>query len=122
MIINGVLVQFCFAFHKGCSGALGMQDNRINNSQITASSYYSAGYEAWNARLHKDDFFVWVPKNVAPGEWLQVDLLKFHIISKVATQGRALAAYNQWVTKYYLKYSQDGVSWESYKYGSNVKV
>ena len=97
-----------------------MEDDRILNSQITASSIFKGGYEAWRGRLnYNTGTGGWAAKYAANGEWVQVDLLKFHIISKVATQGRT---YDQWITKYYLKYSQDGVNWESYKYGNNVKV
>ena len=105
----------------GCSGALGMQDGRISNSQIIASSAHASGHEAWRGRLHHTGGDgAWVAKNTAVGEWLQVDLLKVHIVSKVATQGRG--RWSQWTTSYYVEYSQDGVSWGSYKYASNVKV
>ncbi|KAK3712179.1 hypothetical protein QZH41_017353, partial [Actinostola sp. cb2023] len=105
---------------EGCSVPLGMQDGRITNSQITASSTYDVNHEPWRARLHYTQAAGgWVAGVQAPGQYLQVDLGKVNIISKVATQGRT--AYDQWVTKYYLKYSHDGVSWESYRHGSNVK-
>ncbi|KAK3745569.1 hypothetical protein QZH41_005738 [Actinostola sp. cb2023] len=105
---------------EGCSAPLGMQDGRITNSQITASSSYNVHHTPWRARLHYTQAAGgWAAGIQAPGQYFQVDLGKVYVISKVATQGRS--TFDQWVTKYYLKYSHDGVSWESYRYGSNVK-
>ena len=39
---------------------------------------------------------------------------------KVATQGRK--DYRQWVTQYYLSFSQDGIHFAEYKQNSNRKV
>jgi hypothetical protein len=51
------------------------------------------------------------------GEYWQVDLLANKMITKVATQGRPTDKYNrnQWITKYSLAYSADGVTWTDYR-------
>ena len=46
-------------------------------------------------------------------EWLQIDLGTQRNVYGVATQGRG--AINQFVTKYNLQYSDDGVSFNYYK-------
>ena len=119
--------KFSF-FSTDCSAPLGMQDGRITDSQITASSFYSKSYKPNCGRLHLNLLHFancegsWISSGTASaGEYLQVDLGKVYIISNVATQGRGYVD-DRWVTKYYLTYSHDGVSWESYRYGSNVKV
>ncbi|CAH3189056.1 unnamed protein product, partial [Porites lobata] len=46
-------------------------------------------------------------------QWLQVDLRKYTTVTRIATQGRS--DWNQWVTKYRLQYSEDGVNFNFYK-------
>ena len=92
--------------------AVGMESRAIPDSSITASVYYSKGYEPYNARLNIQpgggSYGVWAGKNRAD-EYLQVDLGKLKDIRKVATQGRANK--NQWVKRYKLQYSVDGSQW-----------
>lgn len=95
---------------------LGMEDGRIKDSQITGSPYWHAPHYG---RLHFASK-AWVARQQAAGQYLQIDLNKKYSIRKVATQGRP--DHDIWTTKYYLSYSQDGSSWESYKDGGIVKV
>ena len=44
-------------------------------------------------------------------QWIQADLRIAHRILSVTTQGRH--SDNQWVTSYYVSYSQDGARWET---------
>ena len=52
-------------------------------------------------------------------QWLQIDLFslgnKYTRITGVATQGRRNERYQQWVSKYKLQYSNDGVNFRYYK-------
>ena len=46
-------------------------------------------------------------------QWLQVDLGTYTTVTRIATQGRN--EWYQWVTKYRLQYSEDGVIFHLYK-------
>jgi len=88
-----------------------MEDGRILDRQLTASSSYSPRDGPQYARLNSQ---------AGAGGWvsaenfgyygyqcLQIDLENPHIIvTRVATQGRT--TWNQWVTAYKLQYSNDG--------------
>ncbi|XP_048578373.1 EGF-like repeat and discoidin I-like domain-containing protein 3 [Nematostella vectensis] len=104
--------------------ALGMEDRRILDSQITASSskhhvYFAPKY----ARLRNTfqggvSYGCWLPRSAQAGEYLQVDLRGVKNISKVATQGQPYSkndpGHTHWVTRYALSYSLDGVTWTTY--------
>ncbi|XP_020900615.2 lactadherin [Exaiptasia diaphana] len=103
----------------GNSEALGMNDFRINNSQITASTYYGPSTAPWNGRLNTEiGSKGWAPQTQAVGEYLQIDFGKDKMVSKVATQGRghpgARPGTNQYVTKYSLQISASILNWVSY--------
>ena len=54
-------------------------------------------------------------------QWLQIDLANQHTkVTRIATQGRN--AYNQWVTKYKLLFSDNGVNFHYYKEQGNVAI
>ena len=93
-----------------------MENGKIADNQITASSEKPPRYKAVNARLHyknkKGKPLGWQPKKSRDNEWLQVDLLRDkYIVTGVATQG-CLANNKRKrvfrVTKYQLGYSNDG--------------
>ena len=64
----------------------------------------------------------WCPVSTAKGEYIQVDLGKETLITKVATQGRpGLFVVDEWVTQYSLSYSSDNVAWVDYE-GDCLKV
>ena len=94
-----------------------MESKSISDAQITASSQLNGNHSAAQARLHfKAD------GNKAGGwsalandlkQWLQVDLGSYTRVTRVATQGRN--GYDQWVTKYKLQYSDDGVTFKFYE-------
>ena len=103
-----------------CPEALGMENYEISNEQVSASSQYSRKHAAHRARLHLqktgDLKGGWVSTRKDQDKWLQVDLLSNYTwVTGVATQGRNSAAYNQWVTRYKLQYSNDGVSFQYYR-------
>ena len=94
-----------------------MENGKIADNQITASSEKNDFYKAVNARLRYKSQegrpLGWQPtKNSRYTEWLQVDLLlDNYTVTGVATQG-CLANRKQKVvfsvTKYELEYSDDG--------------
>ncbi|EDO41992.1 predicted protein [Nematostella vectensis] len=99
----------------------------IADSQITAStsSYY---WSFFYGRLHQVHisgvtYGAWSPHTSQVGEYLQVDLLRMMQINKVATQGQPTQSIdgtqkepnmNNWVTRYGLSYSSDGLTWTTY--------
>ena len=102
----------------------GLSNNRINNRYITASSSVDRYHAPWLGRLHNKKrgrySGGWSAKVNKQGQYLQVDLRRPKTIVKVVTQGRSDA--NQWVTKFYIKYSSDSFYWVPYKKFSRVKV
>lgn len=100
-----------------------MQDGRIKESQLKASSSFDIKLGPTYGRLHSTvEFQCWASKTLARGEYIQIDLLQLHIISKIATQGRGQGNRQEWVTKYSLMYSLDETKWETYLYGGFEKV
>ena len=102
-----------FLTGEGCREALGMENGKIADDQITASSERDA-YPAVNGRLHyitpQGRPFGWQPKNSSCIEWLLVDLLLDNsTITGVATQGCSSRTSKSVlsVTKYELEFSND---------------
>ncbi|XP_020611444.1 EGF-like repeat and discoidin I-like domain-containing protein 3 [Orbicella faveolata] len=101
-----------------CQEALGMENGVISDGQISASSQMDANHAAIQARLHFETGSgkqgAWSAKSNDVNQWLQVDMdCENTAVTKVATQGRN--SYGQWVTKYMLQYSNDGVTFQYYK-------
>ncbi|XP_031571293.1 EGF-like repeat and discoidin I-like domain-containing protein 3 [Actinia tenebrosa] len=112
-----------------CNGLpLGLEDKRIADSQLSASSvvnnYHHPKYARLNALPGSDHAGSWrgASRN---GEYFQVDLLTTKMITKFATQGRPRDKYNrnQWISKFSLTYSVDGSTWVSYRGdGQSTKI
>ena len=64
----------------GCAHVLGMEDHKIPDSAITASSEWSSNLRASNARLQFEHRLVktggWSARHNDKGQWLQIDLSK----------------------------------------------
>lgn len=103
---------------------MGISNNRLNNRYITASSSWNRYHVAWLARLYNKKrgryHGGWSAKVNRRGQWIQFDFRQPKTIVKVVTQGRADA--NQWVTRYFIKYSSDAFYWTPYKKYSRVQV
>ena len=85
-----------------------MESRAILDGQIRASSQYSVGHAAVYARLHNKAVQnvreeAWEPSTSDANQWLQIDLVTQHGVTRVATQGRYKPTH--WVTKYNLLYS-----------------
>ena len=99
-----------------------MENSAISNEQITASSQSNNNHAAHYGRLHlkASGHGGWVPGASGVNQWLQIDLIGRHTrVSCVATQGRTGA--NQWVTRYKLQYSNDGVDFKYYSEQGDTK-
>ena len=53
-------------------------------------------------------------------DYLQVDMGKLHPVCAVATQGHGKGSF--WTTRYKVKLSTDGVTWNAYKENNVEKV
>ena len=93
-----------------------MQSGVIKDSQITASSEWDANHAAIQGRLNfkagGGKQGGWSARKNDANQWLQIDFKTITNIRGIATQGRN--ANNQWVTKYKLQYSKDGVNFNYY--------
>ena len=98
-----------------------MESETISDAQITASSQRDDNYAAQHGRLHSkksgNKQGGWSALGNDLHQWLQVDLGSYARVTRVATQGRN--ANNEWVTKYKLQYSDDGVIFFLYKKAAN---
>ena len=103
---------------------LGLQNGRIRNSAISASSRWNRYHAAWLARLKRPKrgryAGAWCAKVNNHQQWLQVDFRVPKKVVAVATQGRH--DYNQWVTLYYLRFSVDGTYFATYRKNGKKKV
>lgn len=107
-----------------CDKPLGLKNGRIHANQLTAASIWDRNHGANNARLHwrrtGARTGAWSARHNNHYQWLQVDFKRYMRIIKIATQGRQDA--RQWVTKYYVRYSQDCAHFADYEENSNRKV
>lgn len=95
-----------------------MENGAISDLQISASSQWDAHHAPPQGRLHFKRSGVkrgsWSARVNDGDQWLQVDLgSQYTKVTGVATQGRN--GHPQWVKKYKLQYSEDGVSFQYYK-------
>lgn len=95
-----------------------MEDRTISDEQITASSQWDANEAAHQGRLHFHRTLSkaggWVVATNDLSQWLQIDFGGLHSkTTRVATQGRN--GKEDWVTKYKLKFSNDGVNFTCYR-------
>lgn len=92
-----------------CVDRLGMQNGDIKDSQITASSSRPADLPHYG-RLHNGKY--WCPAKANKKEHFQVDFSQLKTINKILIQGRG--NWYNWVTGFYLYYSDDGQRWTGY--------
>ena len=101
-----------------CTKALGMQNHAIPDGKISASTQWDPNHAARQARLNfpggHGKAGSWSSRYNDGNQWLQIDLGIQNIkVTGFASQGRA--DLDQWVTKYKLQYSHDGVNFYYYK-------
>ena len=101
-----------------------MQSGRIRHKQLSASSSWDVNHGPRNGRLHfrrtGSRMGAWCARHNNRYQWYQVDFGRAMRVVKIATMGRQ--DYAQWVTQYFVTYSQDGASFAEYKENSNRKV
>lgn len=98
-----------------------MESEEISDAQISASSQLDENNAAIQARLHlKEDGSTqggWSAKVNDFNQWFQVDLGAYTRVTRVATQGKN--GRDQWVLRYRLQYSGDGVTFRFVKKAMN---
>jgi len=92
-----------------CSQPLGMEDGRISNTQITASSSYQEDIVGpHKARLNSEEGGgAWCPDTIVSSnqekqQYLEIDLLVDHVISSVVLQGRFANGVGQEYAEHYM--------------------
>ena len=123
------MLYFCSDDLTECSiHALGMENNLLPNSAITASSVWPhPGHGPWLARLNNVPIIgmfwgSWSAALNEAGQWLQIDLGEERLVTKLATQGTPSLEWPQWVTSYNILFSSHNYKWEEYKENDFVKV
>lgn len=88
-----------------------MENQVISDGQLSASTEWNAQLSSAQGRLHHPRSWSSGTNNV--NQWYQVDLRSPTTrVAGVATQGRG--DHPQWVTRYKLQYSNDGVNFHYY--------
>ena len=123
-INSNQLFTSLFIIADKCDVPLGIQDGRITQSMLKASSMYNRYYGPWSARLQARNHGAirggWLARVNNNRQWLQIDLGAKSVVKRIATQGRYDA--NQWVTSYTVSYSNNGVRFYPYRENRRVRV
>uniref|UniRef100_A0A674CZP8 Discoidin domain-containing receptor 2 n=1 Tax=Salmo trutta TaxID=8032 RepID=A0A674CZP8_SALTR len=103
-----------------CRYPLGMEDGRIQDHAITASSQWYETTGPQYARLNREEGDgAWCPAGLlqpSDTQYLQVDLGQLTFLTVVGTQGRyARNSGKEFARMYRLNYSHDGQLWRSWK-------
>ncbi|XP_033828597.1 discoidin domain-containing receptor 2 isoform X2 [Periophthalmus magnuspinnatus] len=100
-----------------CRYALGLEDGRIRDEALSASSQWHFTTGPQYARLNREEGDgAWCPQVASDSQYLQVDLGRLTFLTMVGTQGRyAHSSGNEFARAYRLNYSRDGVLWKSWK-------
>ena len=112
-------------YYLECVSPLGMEDDRIKNSQITNSSVLKGRSPyGWLARLNQNipPWGAWCP-DISEGkisernydQYIQIDLLNLTKITGIATQGRQYGGGREYVRDYKISYRRDGGVWKFYR-------
>ena len=102
-----------------------MEDGRIKDSQITASSVLKGKSPyAWLARLNQNIKYwgAWCP-DITGGkineknydQYIQIDLLNLTKITGIATQGRSYSGGREYARDYKISCRKDGGIWNLYQ-------
>ncbi|TRZ16011.1 hypothetical protein HGM15179_011085 [Zosterops borbonicus] len=104
---------------------VGLESHRIEDDQILASSMLRHGLGAQRGRLNmqagtnEDDFFdgAWCAEDDSRAHWLEVDTRRITMFTGVITQGRDSQIHDDFVTSFYVGFSNDSQHWVMYSNG-----
>ncbi|ELW64925.1 Coagulation factor V [Tupaia chinensis] len=110
---------------NGCSMPLGIESGKIEDKQITASSFKKSWWgdywEPSRARLNAQGRVnAWQAMANNNKQWLQIDLLKIKKITAIITQGCKSLSSEMYVKSYTIHYSDQGVEWKPYRHKSSM--
>lgn len=96
-----------------CLMSLGLEDGRIQDGAMSASSQYNNNFAAKLGRLNLEakvrNAGAWCVLTRDANQWLQIDLGGGTTVTKVATQGNQ--DYDEWVTSYAISYNPVKSNW-----------
>lgn len=100
-----------------------MQNGKIPDNAITASSFYDHSYKPGNGRLNVNKGMCsWTTTYKArSNSWFQVDLGRLVTVTGIATQGSCRASA-EWTKSFSISYSNDAKKWTDYKESGYKKV
>ncbi|XP_075767180.1 adipocyte enhancer-binding protein 1 isoform X2 [Pelodiscus sinensis] len=104
---------------------IGMESHRIEDDQILASSMLRHGLGAQRGRLNmqagsnEDDFFdgAWCAEDDTRTHWIEVDTRRTTKFTGVITQGRDSQIHDDFVTAFYVGFSNDSQNWAMFSNG-----
>ncbi|CAB4019932.1 Hypothetical predicted protein [Paramuricea clavata] len=91
-------------------GPLGLEDRRIQDGQLSASTENQANHGPHDGRLHNER--TWVAS--AGDQWLQVDFLRLVKVTEIWTQGRTDSDPDEWIKSYNVEYSLNAVDFTAF--------
>ncbi|KAK3725004.1 hypothetical protein QZH41_017484, partial [Actinostola sp. cb2023] len=105
-----------------CNSSLGLEDGRIKDSQLKASSFSQNNKQqdmrAKYCRLN--GHLAWCPDTFQ--SWLTVDLGRVAMVTGIATQGYEGLYNHYYVRSYKVEYSHDGSNWKYITQNNSEKV
>ncbi|XP_021488363.1 adipocyte enhancer-binding protein 1 isoform X2 [Meriones unguiculatus] len=104
---------------------IGMESHRIEDNQIRASSMLRHGLGAQRGRLNmqaganEDDYYdgAWCAEDEAQTQWIEVDTRRMTRFTGVITQGRDSNIHDDFVTTFFVGFSNDSQTWAMYTNG-----
>uniref|UniRef100_A0A8D1J9A7 Adipocyte enhancer-binding protein 1 n=1 Tax=Sus scrofa TaxID=9823 RepID=A0A8D1J9A7_PIG len=104
---------------------IGMESHRIEDNQIRASSMLRHGLGAQRGRLNmqagatEDDYFdgAWCAEDDSQTQWIEVDTRRTTKFTGVITQGRDSSIHDDFVTSFFVGFSNDSQTWVMYTNG-----
>ena len=123
-----VLIQYICLWSLSvhhCLMSLGMEDGRIKDSALSASTIHNDKHAAKLGRVNlvppSGHSGAWCAKTLNTNQWIQIDLGRPTTVTKVATQGRQDCC-SQWVTSYAVSYSLISPYWVYHMNSGQKKV
>ncbi|XP_031980102.1 coagulation factor VIII [Corvus moneduloides] len=111
---------------NSCSMPLGMENRRIPDQRISASSYSANIFSSWTPALARLNLQgrtnAWRPKSNSPREWLQVDFEVTKKVTAIITQGAKALFTQMFVKEFAVSISQDGAHWSPVLQNGKEKI
>uniref|UniRef100_I3K889 receptor protein-tyrosine kinase n=1 Tax=Oreochromis niloticus TaxID=8128 RepID=I3K889_ORENI len=116
--IKGWVSRVNFTVSSHCRYPLGMEDGRIKDDALKASSQWHETTGPQYARLNREEGHgAWCPAaQPSVSQYLEVDLGRLTFLTVIGTQGRYIRnSGNEFAREYRVNYSRDGKLWKSWR-------